>query len=112
MCLKEARRRRNATSVELRKARKDDQLSKRRNLNNEEEESNQSTEECNVLTISLPELIENIKSSDPTTQLLATQTCRKLLSREKDPPINDMIESGIVPCCVELLDCHYKCVCI
>ncbi|XP_012217870.1 importin subunit alpha-1 [Linepithema humile] len=100
----EARRRRNAASVELRKAKKDDQLSKRRNLNCEEKESNPQIEESTTFTFSLDELIQSIKSSDETTRLLATQTCRKLLSREKNPPINDMIEAGIVPCCIELLD--------
>lgn len=109
---KEARRRRNAASVELRKAKKDDQLSKRRNLNCEEEESTVQLEAGDNLMLSLDDLILHIKSPNENMRLLATQTCRKMLSREKNPPINDMIEAGIVPCCIELLDYDHKYVCI
>ncbi|KYN01803.1 Importin subunit alpha-8 [Cyphomyrmex costatus] len=35
---------------------------------------------------------------------MAIHACRKLLSRRKNPPINDIIEGGIVPCFIELLD--------
>lgn len=102
--------RRNALSVELRKAKKDDQFSKRRNLNAERELSNLSDEAVlsSTSALSIDEIVNHINSSDETLQLAAVQTCRKLLSRERDPPINDMIDGGIVPLCIKLLDSDHK----
>lgn len=42
-------------------------------------------------------------SMDEATQLKATQACRKILSRERNPPIDHMIRIGVVPKCVEFL---------
>lgn len=88
--------------MELRKAKKDDQLSKRRNLDTEED-----LDVLNEGTFpdfaTVDEIVTGMTSSDETLQLQATQACRKLLSREKNPPISAMIECGIVPCCIELL---------
>lgn len=96
--------------MELRKARKDDQLSKRRNLNTEQELLNLSNKAAlsPTSTLSMDDIVNHINSSDETLQLLAIQTCRKLLSREKNPPINDMIKGGIVPRCINLLDSDHK----
>jgi len=97
--------------VELRKAKKDDQLSKRRNLDTSNQELSDLSNKATVSptpTLSINEIVNHINSSDETLQLSAIQTCRKLLSREKNPPINDIIEGGIVPRCIELLDNDYK----
>ncbi|XP_032666865.1 importin subunit alpha [Odontomachus brunneus] len=106
--LDEARRRRNIVSVELRKAKKEEQLSKRRNLNTEEEALNLSCEAISPNFSSIDDIVAGMKSPDETIQLQATQTCRKLLSREKHPPIETMINRGIVPRCVELLNCDHN----
>jgi importin subunit alpha-2 len=42
-------------------------------------------------------------SGDDNRQLISTQAARKTLSKERNPPIDAMIESGIVPRCVEFL---------
>lgn len=98
-------------SVELRKAKKEDQLLKRRNLNIiEDAEPLSPTENNDILPIStsIEEIVGGMHSSDETIQLQATQACRKMLSREKNPPIDNMIQQGIVPRCIEFLDSHHK----
>ncbi|KAJ9601420.1 hypothetical protein L9F63_000444 [Diploptera punctata] len=101
----EMRRRRTEVSVELRKARKDDQLLKRRNLNSEDDSSlplqeNNSNSQVPMMSISS---FNGMDSNDESVQLIATQAARKTLSRERNPPIDAMIASGIVPKCVEFL---------
>lgn len=103
------RRRRTEVSVELRKAKKDDQLAKRRNLVvDEEDDPTSPTKENNnkptVPQLSMAEIIKGIQSNEPTTQFNATQQCRKLLSRERQPPIDDIINAGVVPRLVQYLE--------
>jgi len=85
-------------------------LSKRRNLDTEQELPDLSNKVVLSPTsaLSIDEIVNYINSSDETLQLLAIQTCRKLLSRERNPPINDMIKNGIVPRCIKLLDSDHK----
>lgn len=105
----EARRKRSEVSVELRKARKDEQLLKRRNLNvGKELEPTVEENAVSPISTSIEQIVSGMKSSDPAVQLQATQACRKMLSREKNPPIDSMIKSGIVPLCVEFLDYHHN----
>ena len=44
----------------------------------------------------LPDMVRGVQSSDPQTQQEATREFRKLLSIEKNPPIQQVIESGVV----------------
>ncbi|XP_076618998.1 karyopherin subunit alpha [Colletes latitarsis] len=105
----EARRRRSEISVELRKARKDEQLLKRRNLTvGKEPQSPIGETNLSPISTSIDEIVTGMKSSDETIQLQATQACRKMLSREKNPPIDIMIRRGIVPRCIQFLDCHHN----
>ncbi|XP_078050431.1 karyopherin subunit alpha [Augochlora pura] len=106
----DARRRRNEMSIELRKARKDDQLLKRRNVNIGQEPQSPTGETISQspTSISIDEIVAGMQSVDETIQLQATQACRKMLSREKNPPIDSMIERGIVPRCIQFLDCHHN----
>ncbi|ESO84965.1 hypothetical protein LOTGIDRAFT_221684 [Lottia gigantea] len=99
----EMRRRRNQTTVELRKARKDDQLLKRRNCVIEDEP--QALQDSNKPNVSMPvtEIISCINGTDLQQQFNATQAVRKLLSKERNPPINDIIEAGLVPRLKEFL---------
>merc|ERR1719238_475878 len=51
----------------------------------------------------LMQLIQQIGSADPQAQFQATQQFRKLLSIEQNPPIQEVIDAGVVPRFVEFL---------
>lgn len=51
----------------------------------------------------MPEMIAGINGTDSETQMQATQAVRKLLSKERNPPIDDIIQSGVIPRLVEFL---------
>lgn len=97
------RRRRNEVTVELRKNKREDTLQKRRNVpvsySTDEEEIERA-----LATIDLKELVMNAANADnPEVQLAAVQQCRKLLSSDKNPPIDDLIATGILPILVQCL---------
>lgn len=99
------RLRRQEVSVELRKHKKDDQLLKRRNIDVEDVTSPVKDDQPqSPVAMSLDEIVEGMKSTDKRTAFVATQSARKMLSRERNPPIDVMIGHGIVPLCVHFLD--------
>ncbi|XP_045114026.1 importin subunit alpha-1-like [Portunus trituberculatus] len=94
--MEEMRRRRQETSIELRKAKKDDQLLKRRNVTLDDPGSPLQEQNASGPSLSLEEIINGITSNDSSTQLMATQGARKMLSRERSPPIDAILEAGLV----------------
>ncbi|XP_014253052.1 importin subunit alpha-1 [Cimex lectularius] len=98
----ELRRRRNEVSIELRKAKKDDQLAKRRNIHIDDEPLSPLQESTsNSPPITIEDIFAKLYSNDENVQLQATQAARKILSREKNPPIDVLIDA--VPRFIEFL---------
>ncbi|KAJ6648554.1 Importin subunit alpha-3 [Pseudolycoriella hygida] len=94
----EMRRRRNEVTVELRKNKRDEIHLKRRNVDSADEEDM-------LTSLNLQKLVENAGNThDPDKQLAAVQAARKLLSSDRNPPIDDLISSGILPILVACLE--------
>lgn len=101
----EMRRRRNEVTVELRKNKREETILKRRNVPNMDSNTDEDDQLPNQ--INLKKLAEAAAdSSKPEQQLAAVQAARKLLSSDKNPPINDLINSDILPILVNCLKQH------
>ncbi|CAO2591230.1 Importin subunit alpha-4 [Lemmus lemmus] len=92
------RRHRNEVTVELRKNKRDEHLLKKRNVP-QEESLEDSDVDADFKAVSL-----NATSDNPVVQLSAVQAARKLLSSDRNPPIDDLIKSGILPILVKCLE--------
>lgn len=103
----ECRRRRQEVTVQLRKHKKEDTALKKRNITlsvNETAQSGPETEEdITNKKASISDLVINSTSTDPVIKLNAVQLARKLLSSDKNPPIDQIIEAGMLPILVECL---------
>jgi len=113
---KEQRRRREDARLTLRKKNRDEQLQKRRKQAEDASASSQGVAPDNTQAFSaqmnpmiaeklrqLPRMIQGIQSNDPQVQYECTTQIRKLLSIERNPPIQEVINTGVVPRLVQFL---------
>ncbi|XP_018577602.1 importin subunit alpha-3 [Anoplophora glabripennis] len=100
----EMRRRRNEVTVELRKNKREETLQKRRNVPivdlTDEDDVEKSLSNTNLEQL----VLQAAADDNPPMQLMAVQTARKLLSSERNPPIDVLISSGILPILVKCLE--------
>ncbi|GAB4843046.1 Inositol monophosphatase 1 [Ancistrocladus abbreviatus] len=102
----EGRRRREDNMVEIRKSKREESLlKKRREGALAQFTSTASIHGANVekKLESLPAMVAGVYSDNGQQQLEATTQFRKLLSIERSPPIEEVIQSGVVPRFVEFL---------
>lgn len=102
----ERRHNRHESGIQLRKKDRAEQILKRRNLaatlpedDDEEEEQILSPQ----IHEQLHEYVMGVMNDDSDLQYACTQKFRKLLSKEKYPPIQPVIDMGVVPRFVEFL---------
>ncbi|MBA0674776.1 hypothetical protein Goari_016354, partial [Gossypium aridum] len=105
----EGRRRREDNMVEIRKNRREENLLKKRReglLAQQQPQQQQllsSTADSEKNLESLPAMVAGLWSDDRNAQLEATTQFQKLLSIDHGPPINEVVQSGVVPRFVEFL---------
>eukprot|EP01099_Mayorella_cantabrigiensis_P000037 TRINITY_DN1020_c0_g1_i2.p1 TRINITY_DN1020_c0_g1~~TRINITY_DN1020_c0_g1_i2.p1 ORF type:complete len:483 (+),score=120.28 TRINITY_DN1020_c0_g1_i2:101-1549(+) len=98
----DARRKREETSRSLRQTKKDEVMLKRRHFTAELIE--ETTTSNTVPTLEeLPMILDAAQSDNPQRKLQGTRQIRKLLSIERQPPIDEVIATGIVPTLVTYL---------
>ncbi|KAI1712662.1 armadillo/beta-catenin-like repeat domain-containing protein [Ditylenchus destructor] len=97
-------------TVSIRKEKREDIMSKRRNIPDHEESGieDASTSGGAVQVpaydkATLQEIVVQAQSPDPEVQMTAVTHARKLLSSDRNPPIDDLISSGILPILVNCL---------
>ncbi|KAK4418084.1 Importin subunit alpha [Sesamum alatum] len=101
----EGRRRREDNMVEIRKNRREENLLKKRRegLQAQQFQPTVNVPQLDKKLESLPAMVAGVWSNDGALQLEATTQFRKLLSIERNPPIEEVIQSGVVPRFVEFL---------
>eukprot|EP00775_Hariotina_reticulata_P002748 gene2748-3042_t len=105
----DARRKREDNIIELRKNKRDENLQKKRMVNAgpsyamEDSSARTSLALQNKQLDELPAKVQGLYSQNPQEQYEATQWFRKLLSIERNPPIEEVIKQNVIPQFVNFL---------
>uniref|UniRef100_A0A669D114 Importin subunit alpha n=1 Tax=Oreochromis niloticus TaxID=8128 RepID=A0A669D114_ORENI len=87
------------------KNKRDEHLLKKRNVPQEESlEDSDVDSDFKGQNVTLDAILQNATSDNAVIQLSAVQAARKLLSSDRNPPIDDLIKSGILPILVKCLE--------
>uniref|UniRef100_A0A1X7TZR6 IBB domain-containing protein n=1 Tax=Amphimedon queenslandica TaxID=400682 RepID=A0A1X7TZR6_AMPQE len=101
----ELRRRRETEEIQLRKSKRDEEFSKRRNISTMSESPFGVSGEQRFFEDTPLEIIaRSVYSDNIDEQYQAISHIRKLISVEEDPPISDVIRIGVVPKLIQNLD--------
>ncbi|XP_055087095.1 importin subunit alpha-8 isoform X2 [Periophthalmus magnuspinnatus] len=95
------REKRITVNVELRKAHKDENFMKRRHITlsslpDEEALSPECVSGDKVTPYSIEDIIKDVKSNSRESQTRGCQAARKLLSQERNPPLKEIIDAGLL----------------
>lgn len=111
----EGRRRRENNIVALRKNKRDENLQKKRMVNLDQPAAasemgdyaySPTTGLSQKVLDELPSMVAGVWSENPQEQYEATTKFRKLLSLERNPPIEEVIKQGVIPRFVQFLQCQ------
>jgi hypothetical protein len=105
----ESRRKREENSTEIRKQSREQSLAKKRNLAASIGAERRTLDAVTQQKLeNLPNMVSMVYNPDPTIQVEGVIQFRKLLSIERNPPIEEVIEAGVVPRFVEMLTFHHN----
>lgn len=65
-----------------------------------------ATNQCPFTAADVPQLAEAVRKAQGAERVEAARGLRKVLSLETEPPVSEVIESGVVPWLVACLDEH------
>jgi len=101
----EARRRRQDHGVDIRRKQRDEALQKRRR-NTVQTDATFAAPTDPKLVQHISALVAGLRSSDLNQCRTSIATLRKMVSSEQDPPLQLVVDSGVIPILVQMLGCN------
>eukprot|EP01087_Luapelamoeba_hula_P021549 TRINITY_DN7563_c0_g1_i1.p1 TRINITY_DN7563_c0_g1~~TRINITY_DN7563_c0_g1_i1.p1 ORF type:complete len:529 (-),score=94.67 TRINITY_DN7563_c0_g1_i1:70-1656(-) len=104
----EQRRKREDKYSSIRKFKREESVAKKRNIGTPTGQTKTKHLDASIaqkLEL-LPKMVAGVNSTESSQQLEATTQFRKLLSIERNPPIEEVINAGVVPRFVQFLTYH------